>query len=91
MVHTEKVEQPVEHQDSDLLINAVSVPARLICSPLDRDGDFAEELVRSRLWKGDHIGWVIVGQELPVEAPQFLIVGKETAETAAVGHCLLEM
>ena len=85
MVHAQKMQHAVEHQDGDLLFHRVPKLARLPGGALGRNGDLAQVSARLAAGEGKDVGCVVLTQKLEVQPPQFAVAGDQAGEAAARG------
>ncbi len=81
MVQAHQMEQPVQHQDADLVLPGMAELLGLFTGPLGGDGHLANLPAGARLGERQDVGWVIFAQELAVQPLQFAIVGDQAAKT----------
>lgn len=80
----------MEHQDTNLVENRVLVFCALFLGAVDGDSDLAEETVASPAGKRQHVGRIVVAEELQVKPLEFGVAGEQAIEAAALSYFLLK-
>jgi hypothetical protein len=83
VIHAQKMQNPVQHQDAKFVGRGVSELFGLIFSAVYRDGDFADETLRGTGRKGQNVGGIVVAEEVAVQALQFSIASEQASEVVA--------
>ncbi len=83
MIHAEQVQDPVQHQDADLVELRMPELAGLPGGAAGGDGQLAQPSCSLLGGKRQYVGRVIVAEEFAIQAAQLAIVGDQAVKLAA--------
>ena len=89
MIHSEQVQNTMQHKNTDFRFQGMAESLRLRAGPLNGDSQIAEGVLFAARERKD-IGWIVVTKELAVEAAENRISRQEAIEDSTAGQLKTE-
>ena len=90
VIHTQQMEEAVQHQDADFVFKRVAECRRLSPCSGGGYGDVAQVRGRWRGREGEDVGGVVIAQKFAIKAAEMAVAGDETGERAALSDSVAQ-